>query len=152
MDIEKLTITPEEFLQYTGIDLNVELKGTIVDDGQMGGNPSNEVNAFILRVRRRMNNWIDSHFRGHIGQGYPCESDYQREHYKMALIEQVLYVLKNGDISVDSGRDDNGAMTMSRQDIDELSIGLEAKRNLILAGLCDRSVCGNLFSDWWWRI
>ena len=147
IDINDLSITPEEFLEYTGVNLAVELRG--ID--HRAGNPSNAVSAWLERNRIRLNTWIDQHYYGGLGFGYREPTDYERYHYKLALLEQCYYVFKNGDIASDSGRDDNGAMRMSRDDIKELSIAPETIRHLNLAGLYSRRIGGKGFSLAWWR-
>lgn len=146
IDIQNLKVTPEEFLEYTGINLAVELRGT----DHRAGNPSNAVEAWLERNRIRVNTWIEQHYTGGLGFGFREPTDYEKYHYKLALLEQDYYVFKNGDIASDSGRDDNGAMRMSRDDIKELSLALETIRHLNLAGLYRRSIGSwGFFSAWW---
>ena len=105
MEIKSKYITEEEFKQYTGIDLSLELK----DDD----NPSNKVQSFLCRVEIRIATFIDSNFHRNVELEYPKFSDYQKYHYKLALLEQCLYVFKNGDISVDSGYDSEKGVMIS---------------------------------------
>ena len=148
LDIARLSVSPEEIRQYLGIDLKYRL-----DTDVRTGNPSDDEQAFINRVRIRMNTYIDSYFGmtgGVIDPIYPEPTDFQRYHYKIALIEQVNYILLNGDITARSGLDDNGNMVTTRQDIEQLSIGPEAKSHLILAGLFNRRIRRWGFCLRWW--
>lgn len=52
-----------------------------------------------------MATFIDAEFFRKVDEEYPNFTDYQKQHYQLALLEQAIYVFKNGDISVDSGYD-----------------------------------------------
>lgn len=133
LDLKSKYITAQDFLEYTGIDLNVELK----DDD----NPSNKVNAFLYRIENRMSNFIASFFYKDIDNLFLKFSDFQKLHYKFALIEQALYVLKNGDISVDSGYDfESNKVVVKKEDIENRIIGLNAKAELLRIGVWNRKI------------
>ena len=53
MELKTKYITADDFKQYFGIDLEVELK--------TNDNPSDEVNAFLKRIENRMG---DAYFEG----------------------------------------------------------------------------------------
>lgn len=146
ISIQSLDVTPEEFLEYSGINLSETIKR------YGNGNPSERVESFLRRNRIRLNNWIDSHFGRPIGPQFNDPTDYQKFHYKLALIEQDIYCLRNGDIATDSGLDENYSLRLSRADVEELSLAPEAKRNLILAGLWNANIGARYgFSmRWWW--
>lgn len=126
-------ITADEFKEYTGIDLALELKD---DDNQ-----SNKVNAFLFRVETRIEAWLETNYFHNIEREYPEFSDNQKKHYKIALIEQALYVLKNNEISEDSGLSETGVI-VNRATINQLAISLNAKQQLQLAGLTNLAVYG----------
>ena len=130
-------ITLDEFKEYTGIDLELQLKS---DD-----NPSNTANAFLARIENRMHAFIDSNFVRNVDKEYPNFSDYQKEHYKLALIEQALYVFRNGDISSDSGYDSEKGIVAGKHDLKELIIAPNAVDELRLCGLWNR----NVRKIWW---
>ncbi len=124
-------ITADEFKEYTGIDLALELKD---DDNQ-----SNKVNAFLFRVETRVAAWLEANYFHNIDREFPEFTDHQKTHYKYALIEQALYVLKNNEISEESGLTEQG-LIINRATINQLAISLNAKQQLQLAGLTNLSI------------
>ena len=151
MSLESLNVTPEEFKEYFGIDLEERLAL-----GFGGGNPSNEQYAYIKRQRVRLNTFIDYYFGvsgGKIGDCYGEPTDYQKFHYKMALLEQIYYTLTNGEISTRSGIDENMDATISQGELEGRSICIEAKRHLVLCGLYNRTIYSHGFrANWWWSL
>lgn len=133
-------ITPNEFQEYFGIDLCAALK-----------TETNAI-AFIKRIEDRLATFVDANFNRNIDKLYPEFSDYQKEHYKLALLEQCIYVFKNSDLSVDSGYDpDKGEI----EDINKLRgrvIAPNCKENLILCGIWNRAVKPprNIYGPGWW--
>lgn len=127
MEFKTKYITADDFKAYFGIDLNIELKA---DD-----NPSNTTNAFLLRVENRIEAYINAKFYRNVEFEYPTFTDYQKKHYKLALLEQANYVLTQGDISVDSGYNQNDGIKVSRKELSEIKISDNAKEELMLCGL-----------------
>lgn len=148
MDLNRLLVSPEEFQQYTGINLVFRLvEGNMVD-----GDSHAAAQAFIERIQRRLNNYIDTHFSGNIGKFYFKPSDNQRYHYKLAVIEQVLYIFSNTAITESMGLNDDGYPILSKNDIRQREIGIECQRELELAGLWTRSLNSGMgFYSFWWR-
>ena len=137
-------ITADDFKMYFGIDLEAELKE---DD-----NPSNTVNAFLLRIENRMETFLDANFYRKIEFEHPKFTDYQKKHYKQALLEQAYYVLTQGDLSVDSGYNIEEGIKASRNQIHNLKIADNAKEELLLCGLWCRKIKNRARSglDGWW--
>ena len=129
-------ITPDDFKEYFGIDLAV-----LKDDT----NPSNKQVAFLKRIEDRMEAMIDAECFRQVGREYPHFSNYQKEHYKRALLEQAIYVFKNGDISVDSGIDPEKGVIIDAEMIKRASLAPNAKRELQLCGLWSKKI---RMSDW----
>lgn len=132
MEFQSKYVTADEFKEYTGIDLYGNLK----DDD----NPSNKVNALLFRVETRLDAFINANFYRNVDVEYPTFSDYQKKHYKLALMEQILYMLKSGDISVDSGYDPDDGIKAKYEDIRKLVIAPNTKDQLMLCGLWCRKV------------
>lgn len=120
-------ITADEFLEYTGIDLGAQLKGN--------SNPSDKANAFLKRIEVRMESYLNANFFKRVSDCWPCFNDYQKLHYKYALLEQALYVFRNGDISIDSGYEPDEGIKISRNAIKELSLAPNAITHLQEIGL-----------------
>ena len=144
LNIKTKYITKEDFKLYTGIDLELQLKS---DD-----NPSNTAEAFLFRVEQRMESFINANFYKLIDECYKKFSDFQKLHYKYALLEQALYVFKNGDISVDSGYDLDKGQIISRSKLKSITIGENAKNELVLCGVWNRSIGASRGADFygWW--
>lgn len=133
MEIKSKYITPEDFLAYTGINLLEELK----DDD----NPSNKANAFLFRVENRLESYISAYLYKDMNKEFANFSDFQKEHYKYAIIEQALYVLKNGDISVDSGYDfESNKVVIKKAELEQRIIGINAKNELMRIGIWNRNI------------
>ncbi len=143
-ELKSKYITKDDFKMYFGIDLEVELKG---DD-----NPSNTVNAFLKRVENRISAYLNAKFYKNVDLEYPKFTDYQKEHYKLALLEQANYVLTQGDISVDSGYDIEQGKKAERDYLNRIKISDNAIEELILCGLWNRHIKSRARSglDGWW--
>ena len=134
-------IEPSDFQTYFGIDLGAQLKGN--------ANPSDKAYAFLKRIEDRMEAYLNAHFFKNIKVEWACMSDYQKEKYRLALLEQALYVFKNGDISVDSGYDPDEGIKISRHALSEITLAPNAKDNLRLAGLWSGHIgSGGFFGPW----
>lgn len=143
-ELKSKYITKDDFKMYFGIDLDLELK----DDD----NPSNKVNAFLLRIEHGIARYLDANFYRKVDFEYPHFSDYQKEHYKIALLEQAYYELKNGDISRDSGYDVEAGVKATREQLRAVKISDNTREELILCGIWCRKIRnrarGSL--DGWW--
>jgi len=120
-------ITQEDFLAYAGINLSSDLKDS--------DNESDKVDAFLYRIEKRLETFLDAQFHQNLNSLYPEFSDYQKEHYKFALLEQALYVYKNGDISVDSGYDQEQGNVADLETLNAKRISLNAIDHLKVCGL-----------------
>lgn len=126
-------ITLDEFKEYFGISLT-EAFGT--DTNAM---------AFLKRIEDRLATFCDSNFNANIDRKYPCFTDYQKYHYKLALLEQAIYIFRNGDISVDSGYDpEKGEIART----EKYAIAPNCKDNLRLCGIWNRNI-PNMGPFWW---
>ena len=120
-------ITLDEFKEYFDIDLSIDLGSDIAAIG------------FLRRIEDRISSYIDSNFNRNVDLRYPEFSDYQKEHYKLALLEQAIYIHRNGDVSVDSGYDPEKGEIANTQ---KYFIAHNCKVNLRLCGLWNRNLHG----------
>ncbi len=132
MEIKTQYITPDDFKQYFGIDLAARLKGD--------ANPSDKANAFLKRIEDRMEAYLNAQFFKNVKMEYIEMSDFQKEKYRLALLEQAIYVFKNGDISVDSGYDPDEGLKISPHAKNELVLAPNAINNLRLCGIWTRHI------------
>lgn len=134
-------ISLDEFNQYfPEIDLVEELKS------------KENALAFLKRIEDRMSSFINASFNRNIDMLYPVFTDYQKEHYKLALLEQALYVFRNSDISTDSGYDPDKGEVSTIGKLQSRVIAPNCKRELILCGLWNRNIpdmaTGILTGNW----
>ena len=133
MELQTKYITLDEFQEYFNIDLRASF-----------GDESKAL-AFLKRIEDRLATFCDSKFNQNIDMKYPCFTDYQKEHYKLALLEQAIYIYRNGDISVDSGYDpEKGPIA----DTQKYTIAPNCKDNLRLCGIWNRNI-PNMGPFWW---
>lgn len=132
MDLKSKYITADEFKLYSGIDLAIELK----DDD----NSSQKVDAFLYKIEKRMEAYIDGNYHQSVERRYPEFTDHQKECYKLALLEQAIYVLNNNEISEDSGYDQERGVVASRDVLRQLALSENARLQLINCGLINTQV------------
>ena len=139
MTIQTRYITADR--EYTGIDL--------MEEFHADSNPSDQINAFLKRIEDRMEVFLNAHFFKRVSDEWPQFSDFQKQHYKLALIEQAYYVFKNGDISSDSGYDPDKGIVASKHALTELVIAPNAKDHLRMTGLWSAHIgMGGFFGPW----
>ena len=141
MEIKTKYITPDDFKAYFGIDLDLELKSS--------ANPSDTATAFLLRIENRVATFLDAEFHRKIDQEYTDFTDYQKQHYSQALLEQAIYVFKNGDISVDSGYDYESGEKADNETIIKKIIAPNCKQELLICGLWCRKIKENRYKGIW---
>jgi len=127
MELQTKYITLDDFKDYFGLDLQALMR--------KGQNPSNEAQAFLKRIENRMSAYLNSNFHRNVELEYPIFSQFQKEHYKLALLEQAYYVFKEGDVSIDSGRSQDTGLVISRKQIESIIIAPNAENELVLCGL-----------------
>lgn len=137
ISIQTRHITADEFREYTGVDLLEELKSD--------SNPSNTVNAFILREEVRFETFLNAHFFKNVNDLWTDFSDFQKLHYKYAMLEQLYYVYKNGEISSRAGLDPEHGETASNRTITIKTIAPNAKDHLRMTGLWSGHIGGDSF-------
>lgn len=114
-------ITADEYLEYKGINLNIE----IFDDD----NASNKVERFV----RDITDWCSDYLR----LVYYCNeindfdnlANFRKVYFKKGVMDQIAYILSNGNISLNSGIDPNtGAIT----DYSNIFMGPNARQDFRL--------------------
>lgn len=132
MEFKTRYITADEFKQYFGIDLQIELPN--------GDNESGKVAAYIARIENRLEAWINANYFYNVSQFWETLNDNQKEQYKYALLEQAYYVLRMGDISVDSGYDKERGVIAGRSTINELSVSPNSMLHLENGGFLNTRI------------
>lgn len=125
MLMEPQFITPDDFENYWGINLREKLKNN--------SNPSNKANIFLKRVETRVMNWIDANtFRV---TSWDNLTDFQLEHFRIALLEQAMYMYRNTDLALDSAYDPDKGFVAENARLKAIEICEPCLRELKLAGL-----------------
>lgn len=132
MEFKTRYITADEFKQYFGIDLQIELPN--------GDNESGKVAAYLTRIENRLEAWINANYFYNVSQFWETLNNNQKEQYKYALLEQAYYVLRMGDISVDSGYDKERGVIAGRSTINELSVAPNAMLHLENGGFLNTRI------------
>ena len=89
--IETRLVSLDEFKQYSGYDLE-EMLG----EGAL---------PFVRRTEVRLESFLNARLFQKVDKIYPSFGNEQKQCYKYALMEQMIYIIVNGDISVDAGYD-----------------------------------------------
>lgn len=110
-----------------------------------------KASAFLKRIEDRMELFINSNFNRNIDKEYPVFTENMKDHYKKALLEQSIYILRNGDISVDSGYDMEKGEIMNNGRMKKLYLAPNAYDHLRMCGLTNRQLLNNRTRGiiWW---
>lgn len=122
-------VSIDEFQEYfVDIDLRKEL-----------GNEENAL-GFLKRIEDRLERFINAEYNRNITREYPQFTDYQKENYKMALLEEAIYIFRNSDLFVDSGYDTERGEIIDYNKLEKISISRETIKALRICGIVDRNV------------
>lgn len=125
MEFQPHFVTGDMFLAYTGINLDDKLRHN--------DNDSDRVNTFLFRVENRLMSWIDKNtFRVY---DYYHLTPFQLEKFQCAILEQALYMWRNGDIAMDSGYDQERGMVADNRMLEEITVCRPCINFLTQAGL-----------------
>lgn len=126
-----ITITQQEFLDYTGINLELELHD--LDDS------SNKVDRTILLWTKRVYNEM----RKNSVRAIPKDEDLtenQVQTIKDAICEYGEYYLKNGDLYRQSGFDEERGKLLDASDLEKIKFPTHIIDMLRASGLIRRSL------------
>ena len=105
-------VKPNDFFNYTGIDLQERFKSE--------NNESNKANIFLMQIEDTLLARIDNmSFRN---VTWDELSDFQLENLQKAIIYQAEYILRNGDLFTDSGFDIERGEIISFDKLQKISI------------------------------
>ena len=132
MKLKSRFITSEEFFELTG----ERLENRVVESD----NPSNDVDIFLKRANMIIETYFESRFYYQSSFAYEHFSDEQKEKYKHAIAEQVLYMLANGDLSLDSGYMKENGVHATRREINSMRISPIAYDIFVILGLASSHI------------
>lgn len=130
MRTEPKFVTPMDFYNYHGIDLNAMLK--------VNNNVSNKANIFLMQIESRIMSWIDSHTFRNI-RWEELEGD-RLENFQKAILTQAMYVYRNSDIAMDSGYDPEKGIIAAREELEKIEISRATIDFLVAAGLFNLNI------------
>ena len=139
--IQTKYITLDEFNEYYPETHIIELMGT-----------EENALAFLRRLEDRLETFIGANFDKNVVRLYANFTDYQKAHYKRALLEQAIYIIKNSDLSVDSGYDLDKGVVANIETLQKIAIAPNTKQELVLCGLWSRHIRGGYCDLWGWLL
>lgn len=139
MELNTRFITTDDFKAYFGIDLEKSFKGS--------DNQSMASKGFIERETNRLEAYISARLDKNMEWLYPYMSDFQKRHYKLALLEQCYYVFINGEISTDSGFDKERGPLATNGQLSAKSIAPNTINELLTCGIWNANIRGRI--GWW---
>lgn len=136
-------ITKEDFKEYWGQDLENLIKE---DD-----NPSATTERLLFRNEIRIQAWLNYKTHRNIDRIYPNFTDYQKQCYKFALLEQLMYTIRSGDLFQDSGYDMERGIIIENNKKKDILVCEPAIEQLSNCGLFSRKVKkGGWVDGTWW--
>ena len=131
----KTILSKEEYLQITGVDLDVELTAYIVND--LGDAPAPR---FIWGIENWLKHFVYDRYDNKVellSDNYVF-NEHQIKEFKDATVAQIQYYLQNGTIANDSGYNVDTKQIVDYDYLEKISISREAKMHLRIAGLCNQ--------------
>ena len=125
LDDHRYTITSAYVLQKTGIDLS-----KVLNPGY-SSQPQRLAEQFLDEISSEIYNWVYEHNQNNLYQEFVmAKSPDFRNYLQRALLEQVLYVLRNGDLLQYSGVNLKSGQIIDPSILTERAISINAKREL----------------------
>ena len=129
LDFSKNIVKPEDFTEYTGLNLYNELVSRVNNDVDI----DNEI-SFAERFIYSIENWCLDYLQSYYDfDGVVKDAVIPR--FKRGVIQQMEYVLENGSIDNISGLKDFNVIL--RTVLDEISLSPNAFRSFRLAGMAN---------------
>lgn len=132
MKLKSRFITSEEFFELTGD----RLENRVISSD----NPSNDVDIFLKRANMIIETYFESRFYYQSSTAYDRFNDEQKARYKQAIAEQILYMLANGDLSLDSAYLKESGLKANRREINTIRISPVAYDIFVILGLASSHI------------
>lgn len=125
--IYETLVTKEDYLQFSRIDLDVELASQAIDD--VGDNPAS---CFIKGIE----DWckLKLSIPPYCWDG-KFKTEHQLNQFKNGVMYQISYVLKNGTINNDSGYNMAAGTLVPRTELEKIGMSPDARDCFRYAGL-----------------
>lgn len=131
-------VTNDDYLQFSGIDLNIELSSRIVND--VGDSPAPR---FIYGIE----DWCKDYLLFGYSWNGELINERQKNLFKKGVMYQIQYVLRNGNISNDSGYNASTGLIVSRDELEKIGLSSNAFKCFRMAGLANIRSGGNWQHD-----
>lgn len=130
MDLKIDTLVScEDYLQFSGINLNIELAALANND--IGDNPAPR---FIRGIEEFLKDYYCS--PPYLWDG-TFKSNFQRENFKKAVLYQIQYELQNGSVINFSGFDGTSGTVMSRAVMEQIGVAPMAHKCMRSGGMAN---------------
>lgn len=147
-NLQSISPTKEDFYIYFGEHIE-----NYINDVD---NTSNQVNGFLTRCEIRFRNYLQTHYATRIMPSYDFRatnatplSEYQMTQYRIAVLEQVMYELRNGDLWTDSGYSVEQGMVAKRESIKRILVSQTAINALMASGIINARI-NNINACYMW--
>lgn len=121
-------VTNDDYLQFSGIDLNAELASGIINDA--GDNPAPR---FIWGVE----DWCKEQLKLDYGWKGDFITEHQKNQFKKGVMYQIQYILRNGNISNDSGYNTSQNIVINRAELEKIGMAPNALKSFRLGGMAN---------------
>ena len=130
LELKPQFVTVDDFNNYHGVNLREMLRNN--------ANDSYQAERFLAREEMKFMQWIDNTTFRRLS--YHELNERQLKLFKCAILEQAMYVFKNGDIGLDSGYDPEKGVIADSDTLSSLRISQVAIDFLSNAGLFNLSM------------
>jgi hypothetical protein len=130
MDFTPKYVTADDYFKLFGIELSFELKDN--------DNSGEKVSAFIFRVEKMVETFLEAELYRIFD--FTNLTQKQKDHFQLAVLEQMHYLIRNSDISSDSGYEPQQGIIVNPALLKGITIAPNAVRHLTLAGLWTRKI------------
>lgn len=132
MRTEPMFVTPADFYNYWGVDLNEELEDE--------DNISNKANIFLKIVEDRIMSYIDTNSFRNTSWEEIKQYPHALECMQLAILTQAMYMYRNTDIALDSGYNPDSGFVATKGELSRVIISEATLNYLIQGGLFNQVI------------
>lgn len=121
-------VTVQDYLEFAGIDLNVELGAMAFDEA--GDSPA-------PRFIKGIEDWCKMYLVNNFTWNGNFESEHQIQCFKEGVMYQIQYVLRNGNITNDSGYNVANGTIIPRSQLANIGMSPNARGMFRRGGMCN---------------
>ena len=125
-------VTKDDYLNFAGIDLDLELTPRIDNDLQDA-----PASRFIWGIEE----WCKDYLMLNYSWNGKFSTDHQINCFKKGIMYQIQWILRNGNISNDSGYNMSNGTIVPRSELDRIGISPNAFGSFRLGGMANFQRC-----------